>query len=88
MRNIVKITLTACMMLGLNSFANDTAVNKQYVDNATKDGLINHYKTISQHRTNERIELSKIEKIYDFKFPIYKVEYSKEIIKNYSQQKV
>lgn len=82
MRNLVKIGLIVCMMLGLNSFANDTAVNKQYVDNATKDGLINHYKTISQHRTNGRIELGKIEKIYDFKFPIYKVEYSKEYYKD------
>lgn len=82
MRNIVKIGLTACLMLGLNSFANDTLVNKLYVDNATKDGLINHYKTISSYITNGRIELVKIEKIYDFKFPIYKVEYVKEYYKD------
>ena len=40
------------------------------------------YKTISQHRSNGRIELGKIEKIYDFKFPTYKVEYSKEYYKD------
>lgn len=77
-----KIGLIACLMLGLNSFAKDTEVNKQYVDNATKDSLINYYKMISKHSTNGRIELGKIEKIYDFKFPIYKVEYSKEYYKD------
>jgi len=82
MRNIVKIGLTACLTLGLSCFANETGRNTQYIDNATKDSIFNHYDTISQHSTNGRIMVGKIEKIYDFKFPIYKVEYSKEYYKD------
>ncbi|MFW3425956.1 hypothetical protein ACN9KI_03655 [Aliarcobacter butzleri] len=80
----MKKTALSLGILGVltSGFANDTEVNKQYVDIATKDGLINHYKTISQHRTDGRIELGKIEKIYDFKFPIYKIEYLKEYYKD------
>lgn len=82
MNKLLKIGLIASLMLSLSCFANDTEVNKQYVDNATKDSIVNHYETISRHSTNGRMELGKIEKIYDFKFPIYKVEYSKEYYKD------
>jgi hypothetical protein len=89
MRNLVKkIGLTTCLMLSSICLANDikidskdlyldySKINKQYVDSATKDSIANHY------MKSERIELGKIEKIYDFKFPIYKVDYSKEYYKD------
>ena len=73
--NLVQVTKT--------NFSNDTEINKRlYIDNATKDSLINHYKTIDKYRTNEKLAFIKVEELYSFEFPIYKVEYVKEFFDN------
>lgn len=83
MKKLFKIGfMAAYLMVASNCFANE-GINKQFIDSATEDALINHYKTLKQHKTVLEIGRAvTVEKVYDFKLPIYKVEYSQEFYGN------
>lgn len=78
MRNIVKIGLTACLMLGLSCFANEDGVKLRIKDTLSEDFIFKGIPIFSKDEANflNNILTKKIEEIQlSKKVKMFKIEY-------------